>query len=642
MQGATMSNRLAYEDSPYLQQHKENPVDWYPWCDEAFERAKTEGKAIFLSIGYSSCHWCHVMEHEVFEDAAIAAFLNEHFISIKVDREERPDIDKHYQEVHMLLNRRSGGWPTSIFATPDNKPFFAATYIPPRSRDRMLGFAELTAIIAEKIAASDADLFKNADEIQGYLGIGERPREASVINEAVTERFVKQVRHNYEPVGGGFSVAPKFPQVSTLEALLDLHRLRPDEGLGEMVRHTLEQMSAGGIYDLVDGGFCRYSVDAQWLVPHFEKMTYDNALLCGLYLKASRVLDLPAFRTVAEEIADFMAGFMMQEGLFYSASDADSEGEEGSYFLYGYDELLEALRASGYGEEEARRLGALPGGNFEGRNVLRFADARREPWFNEVRPALAALRSRRPYPFIDRKVQTSWNAMMLRSLFELGRDTPRFCDRAVASLDALLAVMAPGGVLHHSALAGNAPKVGAFLEDHAYLGVALIAAYEATYDERYLILAQEQANTALSTYYDRGRWFFSRGEFVTEADTSDSSYPGAVGVVVDLLLSLGSLVEEKYRRFAFATIEYYSAKLAKTPVYFPYLYRQALRYSRGDRVVKAPLADLRPDLLAAVRYPFVLTRADPAAAQYVICGSDACFAATSDPAELDALIHASL
>jgi uncharacterized protein YyaL (SSP411 family) len=637
-----MANRLQHEDSPYLQQHKENPVDWYPWCDEAFERARKEHKAIFISIGYSSCHWCHVMAHDVFEDENIAAFLNEHFISIKVDREERPDIDKHYQEVHMLLNRRPGGWPTSIFSTPDNKPFYAGTYIPPTSRDQMLGFTELTKIVAEKIASGDEQLFNNADEIQGYLKIGERPKQATVINEKVTENFIKQVMQNYEPAYGGFTVSPKFPHTSTLNALLNLNQLQPDEKLKTMITYTLNNMQAGGMYDLIDGGFCRYSVDTEWLVPHFEKMAYDNALLCELYTRAYRFLGEGSYLETAKEIADFMTAFMMENNLYYSASDADSEGEEGKYFVYGYDEVIDALKASGASDDEAKRramrLCVSKGGNFEGDNIIRFADIKREAWFKDVKPHLAELRKDRPYPFIDRKVQTSWNAMMIKALFELGRYEEAYKKQAVLSLDALLKKMQCNGKLRHSALIDSDPKVEAFLEDYAYLGTALIAAYEATHDDSYLLMAQQQANTALETFFDRGHWFFSTGEFVTEADASDSSYPGSIGVMVDLLLSLGSLVEEKYRHFAFKSIEYCSYKLGKTPIYFPYLFNQALRYTQEDRIVKATKKALEANPLTTVSYPFTLSKLDPDAPGYMVCGTQSCFATTDDVAQLETLI----
>jgi len=632
-----MQNRLAFEDSPYLQQHKHNPVDWYPWCDEAFERARNEQRPLFISIGYSSCHWCHVMEKEVFENEAIAAYLNEHFISIKVDREERPDLDKYYQEVHQLLNRRPGGWPTSIFCTPENKPFFAGTYIPPTTRDRMLGFTELTGIIATKVAERDEKLFQNADEILHYLKPEARPKEATVLKASVIRTFVMQAEHNYEAINGGFSQQPKFPHTSTLNALLDIALLQNDPSARKMVTHTLSTMHRGGMYDLVDGGFCRYSVDGEWRVPHFEKMAYDNGLLCELYARAGRTLGDAAYLRTAKEIADFMASKMQEDGLFYSASDADSEGGEGTYFIVAYDAALAALTEHGFGADDAeailQTLHVTPGGNFEGENILWLeAPADRPAWFEAAREAFTSLRKMREYPFIDRKIQTSWNAMMIRGLFELGKSNPAYTAKATEALEALTAFLMPGETLYHTALIRGTPKIEAFLEDYAYLGTAFVKAYEATLDESYLLRAQRLANRALETLFDKGRWYFSRGEFTTDADPTDSSYSGSVGVMVDLLLSLGILVEEKYRRFAFTTLEYYSARLAKTPIYFPYLFNQAVRYLFEDLVVKAnpELLVSASGALAKITYPYLHVKASSDDA-YMLCGVQSCFAQIDTP-----------
>ena len=644
-----MSNRLTKEDSPYLQQHKDNPVDWYPWCDEAFSRAKKEHRPIFISIGYSSCHWCHVMEHEVFEDEQIAAVLNAHFISIKVDREERPDVDKFYQEVHQLLNRRPGGWPTSIFCTPDNKPFFAGTYIPPHSRDRMLGFAELIDIIAEKVAQNDEKLFQNAEEIERYLQPAERPTEATKLTPSIIGTFVKQASHNFEPANGGFSQQPKFPHASTLGALLDIVLLQNDPEASKMLLKTLSAMHRGGLYDLVDGGFCRYSVDSEWLVPHFEKMTYDNGLLCELYARAGRTLGDASYLRTAKETADFMLKFMQEDGLFYSASDADSEGHEGTYFVYDYAEAGEAIEAAGFSRKETetilKTLHITPFGNFEGKNIVWLEHpADRPEWFEPVREALRSLRRKRAYPFIDKKVQTSWSAMMIRGLLELGKSDSAYTAEAVRSLEALLAFLMPEGKLYHTALIRSEPSIGAFLEDYAYLGTALVKAYEATFEERYLLLAQTLAKTALETFYDNGRWYFSRGEFTTDADPTDSSYPGSVGVMVDLLLSLGTLVQERYRRHAFRTLEYYSKKLAKTPIYFPCLFNQAMRYLYEDRVVKADAGRLKENAapLGRLDYPYLHLKVDTAEAGFMLCGVQSCFAQTDDPAALSALLQKSI
>ena len=639
-----MSNRLEKEDSPYLQQHKNNPVDWWPWCDEAFEKAKKEHKGIFISIGYSSCHWCHVMEHEVFENEEIAAYLNEHFISIKVDKEERPDIDKHYQEVHMLLNRRTGGWPTSIFSTPENKPFYAATYIPPKPQNKMMGFQELIEIIAPKITENDEKLFQNADEIENFLQPDKRPTEAKALQLTLVETFFKQSSHNYEKEYGGFSATPKFPHVSTLNALLNIYCIEGNSEARAMVQFTLEQMQRGGMYDLVEGGFCRYATDEKWLVPHFEKMTYDNGLLIELYTKASLQLDTPSFLITAKESADFMLTKMAEEHLFYSASDADTEGEEGKYFVYTYDEIITALKNKGYHQtkiqEVCQLLSITAEGNFEGKNIPQLTQDVRPEWYEEVKALLLEMRQERLYPFIDKKVQVSWNAMMISALYTLSDIDKNYQDHANKHLDALLKSMYIDGTLYHSALIHKEPKVEAFLEDFAYLGRALLKAYTATYNEHYLLLAQQFANSALTNYYEEGRWYFSKGEFVTEANIGDSSYPGSVGVIVELLLTLGTLLDAKYRHFAFKTLEYYSVKLSKTPIYFPYLFDQAHRYMREDRVIKASKEALvsNAQKIASITYPYTLRMATQDDG-FMVCGLQSCFSNTQDPLTLNALVN---
>lgn len=637
-----MPNRLALEDSPYLQQHKDNPFDWYPWCDEAFEKAKTERKPIFISIGYSSCHWCHVMEHDVFENADIARFVNDRFVCIKVDREERPDIDKHYQELHMLLNRRSGGWPLSVFCTPANKPFYAATYIPPFNRDRMMGFSELCAIIAQKVAENDEKLFQNAEEISGYLRPSAAPVQATQLSPKIIEQFVMQARDNYDETNGGFSKAPKFPHASTLETLLLVDRLQGDPALQEMIACTLERMSRGGIYDLVDGGFCRYSTDEGWLIPHFEKMTYDNALLCELYAKAARHYDNGAYLRIARESADFMLRLMSEDDLFYSASDADTEGEEGKYFVYAYDEILGALSRCGVSDPQdaASLLGASPAGNFEGHCILRFESSERPEWFENVRTELESLRRQRVYPFVDRKVITAWNAMMIKALFVLGHSDGRYRDQALRSLERLSETMNVDGQLKHSGLIGKTPKIDPFLEDYAYLCSAYLEGYQSTFEERYLVEAQRLANKALELFYERGKWYFSRGAFTTEAEFDDGTYPSAMAVMVDALQELGILVDEKYRHFAFKSLEYASLKLMKTPIHYPRLAAAAIRHLSEARIVKAPLA-LHPGH-GWLRYPFARFRRDDTQERFLICGDRACFANVTEIEKLDETLATTL
>lgn len=640
-----MSNRLELEDSPYLQQHKENPVDWYPWCDEAFKKAKDENKAIFISIGYSSCHWCHVMEEKVFINQECADILNESFICIKVDREERPDIDKHYQEVYMLLNRRSGGWPTSIFCTPENKPFFAGTYIAPQSREGSIegmGFVELTKLIAEKVSQKDEQLLKNADEIESFLNHKEHPKEATVLKEDFVKNFMLQVKNNYDTLYGGFSVAPKFPHASTLGTLLVIDKLYDDKSAKAMLLNTLQNMKKGGMYDLIDGGFCRYSVDDKWLVPHFEKMLYDNALLCEIYTNAYLTYKDESFLHVAKEIADFWHNHMSEDGLFYSASDADSEGEEGTYFIYGYDEVYKLLSDNGYSniDEILEKLSISEDGNFEGKNIIRFESDEAIDGFENIKFLLRGLRASREYPFIDKKIQTSWSSMMIKSLFNLGKIDYMYKQRALKSLDALLDTMFIDGKLYHTTLIHKTPKVEAFLEDYAFLAQALIEAFGATQDELYLIRAQHFANMALERFYDKGTWRFSIGEFETKAEISDNTYTSSVAIMVDVLLSLGTLLEDdKYSHFAFKTMEYNSYELGRRPVIYPYMLRQMLRYLKGERVIKSNLKNLEANALelASLEYPFIQKKASDDDF-FMICGAKSCFATTQNPNEINDII----
>lgn len=640
-----MSNRLANEDSPYLQQHKDNPVDWWPWCDEAFETAEEENKAIFISIGYSSCHWCHVMEEQVFENQECADILNRDFIAIKVDREERPDIDKHYQEVHQLLNRRSGGWPTSIFSTPQNKPFFAGTYIPPESNTGSIegmGFKELTTLIATKIAENDEQIYKNADEAEGFLNNIQHPKEATVLNEDFRKNFMLQAKNNFDTKNGGFSVKPKFPHASTLNTLLTIDRLYDDKSAKAMVETSLNAMKKGGMYDLVDGGFCRYSTDEEWVVPHFEKMLYDNALLSSVYVDAYLAYDDVSYLNTAKECVDFWYNFMSEDELFYSASDADSEGAEGTYFIYTYDEVAQVLRDAEIEDVTSKlaQMSVTTLGNFAGKNIIRFEDGIIPEWFIDVKPLLSQIRSQKEYPFIDKKIQTSWSAMMIHTMFKLGSIDVKYKTRAIKHLDKLLNTMFIDSTLYHTTLIHKKPKVEAFLEDYAFLSQALLSAYKYTQDEVYLVYAHRFVNKALEEFYEKGVWNFSAGEFITQAEISDNTYTSSVSIMLDALLSIGTLLEdEKYTLFAFKTMEYNSYELGRKPIYSPFMLTQVLRHLKGDRVIKTSLDNINISALALAKidYPFVLLKSSEED-EYMVCGEKSCFAQTLKVEEVNSLV----
>ncbi|MEA3491985.1 MAG: thioredoxin domain-containing protein [Campylobacterota bacterium] len=632
-----MANHLQNEYSPYLQQHAHNPVDWYPWGDDAFTKAKNEQKPIFLSIGYSSCHWCHVMERESFQDESIAKLLNEHFISIKVDREERPDIDKHFQDVYQLMNGRPGGWPTSLFLTDGLKPFYSATYIPPKPRYGMMAFDQLLQTIHTKYQSDKKLLTQKADEILRFVNPEKKKIQATKLDISIMTRFEEQAQQLFDQKDGGFNTAPKFPQVSTIDLLLDIYLLRGDKKTLSMALDTLVSMCRGGLYDRVDGGFCRYSTESTWLIPHFEKMTYDNALLSELLLKAYTITEQPFYRDIALETIDFMLEKMSEDRLYYSASDADTQEEEGRYFVYSYQEALNSFAKANIPKEAhdplAKALHITHQGNFNGKNIIRVENPLELdiPYYQEAVDALRRERKSRTYPFVDKKVQTSWSAMMIKSLFCAGRIDSHYQQIAIESLDALMETIYQDGELYHTTLIGKSPKIKAFLEDYAYLCDTLIEAYESTLDEIYLIIAVKLANSAIEKYYRHGKWKFSIGEFETDASIHDSSYPSAIATMLSALLSISSLVDPVYKKFVFKTLEVYSYDTMRQPISTPRMSQIVMRYLNDDIIIKATQDRLKEHISDRDRlpYPFSYIKVDSNSG-FMTCNTSNCFGHESD------------
>src|SRR3989454_7062047 len=505
-------NRLARETSPYLRQHAHNPVDWYPWGDEAQQRARTEDRPIFLSIGYSSCHWCHVMERESFEDAGIAALMNERFVNIKVDREERPDLDEIYMAATQMLTGQ-GGWPNSVFLTPDLKPFFAGTYFPPASRGGRPGFADVLRAVSEAYGSKKDDVKRMADEVAGQIArLSEMAPSNQVMTIALLNRAFGELAGRFDNAEGGFGGAPKFPHSMDVSFLLRYHRRTRNPEALRMAVLSLEKMARGGMYDQVGGGFHRYAVDAKWLVPHFEKMLYDNALLSRVYLEAAQAVGrlgvsaaLPSggpataafFKDVARDTFEWVLREMTSpEGGFYSSLDADSEGEEGKYYVWTPQEIVQVL-----GQQEAGLFcnvyGIAPGGNFEhGRSIPHLArsmaqvgsDLRMEE--GELRLRMASARARllksregRVRPGRDEKILADWNGLMISALAFGSRvlDEPRWADAAGRAARLVLDRMVRDGRLLHSFMDRGA-RHPACLTDHAFLLAAFLDLYETTFD----------------------------------------------------------------------------------------------------------------------------------------------------------------
>ncbi|MFQ5827781.1 MAG: aldo/keto reductase [Candidatus Methylomirabilia bacterium] len=553
------TNRLINETSPYLLQHAHNPVDWYPWGEAALRRAKEEDRPILLSIGYSACHWCHVMERESFEDEGIAALMNQHFVSIKVDREERPDLDEIYMAATLALNAGQGGWPMTVFLTPDQTPFFAGTYFPPTDRYGRPGFATLLMRIAECWQKNRAGLEAQAGQVREHLREQLHRVVPLAVGAAELDAAATQFARDFDLAHGGFGPAPKFPPATGLSLLLRHYRRSRDVNARRMVQKTLDAMAQGGIYDQIGGGFARYSTDERWLVPHFEKMLYDNALLAKVYLEASQVTSEALYRRVATEILDYVLREMTApEGGFYSATDADSEGEEGKFFVWSPGEIEAIL-----GEEEGPRFCAYyditDEGNWEGKSIpntprtlqrvaatLGTSPEALQRSLDGARPRVYEARQRRVHPNLDDKILTAWNGMMIGAMAEgyrvLGEG--RYLEAAERAANFLLTTMVrPDGGLLRTYRAGRA-HLDAYLEDYAFLCEALIDLYESGGAARYLCEAERLADRLLADFAnDEGGGFHNtaRGHealLVRHRDGADGATPSGNAVAASALARL--------------------------------------------------------------------------------------------------------
>jgi uncharacterized protein YyaL (SSP411 family) len=586
-----MANRLAQETSPYLLQHRDNPVDWYPWGEEALGRARREDLPILLSVGYSACHWCHVMERESFEDAETAAYMNEHFVNVKVDREERPDVDALYMEAVQAISGQ-GGWPMTVFLDPGGVPFYGGTYFPPDEGRGMPSFRMVMEAVVDAFERRREEIDERAPQMRARLGAIGRVEPAAGSPEAATlERAVASLLESADMQRGGFGGAPKFPPALALELLLA-------RGEHAVVERTLDAMLAGGIYDQLGGGFARYSVDAAWLVPHFEKMLYDNALLARAYLHGWQVLNHERYRRACEETLDWALREMRgPEGGFYSALDADSEGEEGRFYVWTPDEIRQALAGAStenpncikFSIQQAENLmqfyGVGEGGNFEGRNILHLAGgagAEGPEGLDEMRRALHGARAQRVRPGLDDKRLTAWNALMLGALAGAGAVLERedYLDAARACADFLWDQMRDrDGNLLRTYKDGHA-HLNAYLEDHAFLLEALLGLYEATFEPKWFERARSVADTMISRFGDpeRGGFFSTSGDheslIARRKEIGDHPIPSGNSSAAMGLLRLAALTgERRYEQQAESVFRLFAGPASQHPESFAHLLR---------------------------------------------------------------------
>ncbi len=629
MSGQRPENRLSGETSPYLLQHARNPVDWYPWGREAVERARSEDRPILVSIGYSACHWCHVMERESFEDEATARVMNENFVCIKVDREEHPDVDLIYMNAVQIMTG-SGGWPLTVFLTPSLKPFYGGTYFPPEERHGLPPFRAVLERVAKTYREKRDRVEASGDQISGYIAqMGRVTPSTEPLEDALLDGALTDLKIRFDDRFGGWGTAPKFPQASAISLLLRLHRRRRDPGALRMAEITLERMARGGVFDHLGGGFHRYSTDERWLVPHFEKMLYDNALLAVAYLEGHQVTRKPLFARVARECLDYIGREMTSPGGgFFSAQDADSGGAEGAFYVWTPEEVEQAA-----GVEAGRAFCAFydvrPGGNWEGRSILHvprepvevarelgISPARLESLLDEARPALLGRRGGRVRPGLDDKILCGWNALTI-SAFARGYQVlgdVRYQERAREAARFLLGKMRrPDGSLKRTSRGGIA-RLDGCLDDYAFLAAALIDLYESDFDPAWIQEARGVADGMIARFWDGadGGFFYTtegREDLITRSKTGlDGALPSGNSVAALALFRLARLTgKEAYAARAEGILRAFREPIASMPAGFGAMFCALDFHVDGGRevaVVGRGGSRATRSMLEAVRRPF--------------------------------------
>jgi uncharacterized protein len=663
-----MPNRLAKETSPYLLQHAHNPVDWYPWGEEALDRARREGKPILLSIGYAACHWCHVMERESFEDDATAAIMNARYVNIKVDREERPDIDSIYMQAVQAMTGH-GGWPMTMFLTPDGTPFYGGTYFPKEDRHGMPSFKRILGSVADAYAQKPEAVEATKASIREMFAsglAGWRVGGSGGVTPDTLKHAADTISEQYDHQNAGFGGAPKFPPTMVLDFMLATSARSGSELALSITRDTFVAMARGGIYDQIGGGLSRYSVDAEWLVPHFEKMLYDNALFVRLGVHLWQATHDDEVRTVVEDTIEWLRREMTSpEGGFYASLDADSEGHEGKYYVWSSDAFDAAAREAGASDAEIaalrRHWGVTEGGNFEGSTILNVVDRSRVPRLPEIRERMYEIRERRVRPARDDKRLAGWNGLMARAVAEAARAFGRedYRAMAVAAGEFLFRERVKANRAIRSSR-GDAPIPGV-LEDQAAVGLAALSLYELTFDRAWLDRALAMARETIAAFWDASEKTFydTAGDheqlIVRPRDVADNALPSGTSLACDLLARLGILMaDDEFRRIASVVVDALAQPMARHPLAFGHLLGVADMLVNGSTeiaIVGSPgKADFEALNRAAGRsfYPGLLvaggsdesipllagrTTVDGAAAAYV-CRSFVCDRPVTRPGDL--------
>ncbi|MDF1876957.1 thioredoxin domain-containing protein [Sulfurimonas sp. SAG-AH-194-L11] len=606
------TNALAQETSPYLLAHKHDPVDWMPWGDAAFKRAKKENKAIFLSLGYSTCHWCHVMQEESFSDKKLAKLFNKYFISIKVDREEMPHLDTLYQEVYLKMKHHAGGWPLSMFMTADKKVFYAGTYIPAHRQSYSEGLDTLLKRLGDKYKKNDATFQKELAQIQKVINapvVYETAEDSDISVNTLSE----SLKENFDEIYGGFGQGRKFPEAAKLSLMMDLAEINGDEDLDEYAYEMLDIMALRGLYDQVEGGFFRYTVDAAWEIPHYEKMLYDQAELIPLYVRAYLKTGKKLYKNVVTETISMLDKRYVKNNLYYSASDADTKHVEGAYFVFSQKEL----QGSGVKYIE----------NFEGKMHLNIYDDARPKNFEKMRKKLLKVRAKKEYPFIDKKINTAWNALMIEALYSASYIDKKYKKKADKTLQALTDLMFKNYDLYHQTIIGVTPTQKGLLEDYSFFIGALIAGYEVDYDKNRLDFAEYLLNHANSKFYKKGVWYLSDDKLNIKAGLIDKYYISPLSKMLQNIINIASLKASfRYEKLALATLELQEDALKFKLSDAPALAKAYLMQQLKVTTLKSKKKNLleHKQEIKRINYPYVLTKEEKYD-DYLACTIRLCF-----------------
>jgi hypothetical protein len=637
------TNHLKNEPSPYLQQHKNNPVDWYPWGKEAFAKAKKEHKLIFLSIGYSTCHWCHVMARENFEDKEVATLLNRFYVSIKVDKEEYPQIDAYYQRVYKKLHKKGGGWPLNLILTPEKKTLFAATYIPKyasyNSEGMLFILKHFTTLSSSK---QQNYLNKNTRLLRDKTHIHTSQNIQNLTNEQILKQFSKL----FDTKNKGFGTHPKFPHPSMIKTLLNLYQITHNTQALEMAIQTLTAMAQSGLYDQVDGGFFRYCIDKKWQIPHFEKMLYSNAELIEVYTLAYTITKNPLYKKVLQESISMVERYFLEDGLYKSASNAESKNlqgdlQEGYYFLFQYDTTLEYLTqhkvSLSHAKEALAYLGIEEDGNIDGELSNPHITQMQPPQnINIVIKLLHDMRTKRAYPFIDYKRNTAWNALYISAKLKSSFINENYQKEALTSLQKLLTCNMKDGVLYHTSIANQPLRTEGVLEDYAFVIEALLMAYEKTLQKHYLTQAIDFFQKAQQKFYKNAQWYLSDDTLHVSATMKDTHYKSALASLMQSALFLSSVSTQTHNYFLVEELlQNISQHLTNSAPYYATALQLFFQKKYGIFLIKSNKHNLKPLLYKDFTYPFVYLYAKETT-HYELCGARSCYAQEK---KLEPLLH---